>query len=58
VTVNGLRGKEATIAPVLWPHASVKLPASGGGADRITVIYRAMFIARPMVKELTREGTA
>ncbi len=58
VTVNGLRGKEAIIAPVLWPQTSVKLPGPVAETARITVIYRALFVAKPFVKELKREGIA
>lgn len=58
VTVNGLRGKEAIIAPVLWPRASATIPPAGLVDDKITVIYRVLFLSRPMVQELERKGTA
>jgi hypothetical protein len=57
VTVNGPRGKNAIIAPVLWPKASAALPPMST-PERVTVVYRAMFMARPIVKELVRESQA
>ncbi|MDW5563150.1 MAG: hypothetical protein SA339_07980 [Methanomassiliicoccus sp.] len=56
VTVNGGRDGESTIAPVLWPERSVKLP--GPPSNRITVVYRTLFMPRSSVKELVREGSA
>jgi hypothetical protein len=58
VTVTDLKGKGAEVAAVLWPQASAGLPASVPARDRMTVLYRALFMARPMVKELIREGSA
>lgn len=58
VTVTDLKGKGTAVAAVLWPQASAGLPASVLALDRMTVLYRALFMARPMAKELVREGSA
>jgi hypothetical protein len=57
VMVGGLSGRGASISPVLWPSRTAQLP-SPGTEDKVTVVFRAMFVPRPMVKELAKDGTS
>jgi hypothetical protein len=47
---------EDALAEVLWPEASAKMPPKGIGMDRVRVRYRALFVPRPLVKDMVRES--
>jgi hypothetical protein len=47
---------EDALAEVLWPQTWAKLPPKGIGMDRVRVRYRALFVPRPLVKDMVQES--
>ncbi|MBI0583520.1 MAG: hypothetical protein ISF22_04755 [Methanomassiliicoccus sp.] len=57
VSVDGAaRPGDGIVAQVLWPNRTAELPPAGADLEKMSVSYRALFVPRPLFKEIVRDA--